>query len=135
MAMAYLWPYADVPIEVTQSPVLSGTVTDTKEPCPGLDQFEALWALNLQQPLYGASVPVTPTTPAKQPMPLSVRLAGTVVEPGHSVAIFVSGGKIILKGVGDQIDQAEVLTITAHGVSLRHRGKEVDLNMRIENKH
>lgn len=93
-----------------------------------------VWDLNLQRPLYDSPPPAAPKSEAKQPSPLSAQLAGTVVEPGHSVAMFVSNGKIELKGIGDKIDQAEVLTITLDGVSLRHHGKEIDLKLKDVNK-
>lgn len=135
VAIAYLLPYEEVPTQTARSSDPSHTTAAIENQSPDLAQFTKAWSLHLQRPLYDSPAPNTPTSPAKQPKVLSARLAGTVVEPGHSVAMFVSGGKIELKGIGDKIDQAEVLTITSTGVSLRHRGKEIDLKLENTNKH
>jgi hypothetical protein len=58
--------------------------------------------------------------------PLTVKLTGTVIEQGRSLAMFITAvGKVELKGVGEIINGAKVTEITDAGVRLEHNGRAV----------
>lgn len=82
--------------------------------------------LDLRRPLY--DVPSAPPPASPAPAPLSVRLLGTLVEPGHSRAILVgSDGRSVLKAVGENINDAQLLEIGPDSVTLGYRGTSVVL--------
>ena len=64
------------------------------------------------------------------PAPLAVTLTGTVVEPGHSLAVFSgAGGKVELKAVGESAGGAEVLAIRRDSAVVRHNGEPLTLRV------
>ncbi len=100
---------------------------------PPLSSFQSVWGLDLRRPLYDQ--PAAPVAAARRPAvkrgpPLRVKLAGTVVEPGRSMAMFITkAGKVELKAIGERVDGAEVLDITQENVSMRYSGRTVDLKL------
>lgn len=91
---------------------------------------DTVWRTPLRQPLQDQPTPTRPAVASAAPSSLTARLAGTVVEQGHSVAMFITrSGKIEFKAVGEAVDDAEVLDITLDRVSLRHNGRTVDLTL------
>lgn len=126
----WLWPY-DLPQITTGMSADTSAGRSSSDPAalPALSTFEPIWRLNLQRPLYDAP----PSAVAKQsatpkPRSLNIKLAGTVVEPGKSMALFTtSTGKMELKGIGDDIDGARLLDIVLDRVSVQYRGKTIDL--------
>lgn len=130
-ATASLWPY-DIPtLQNNSAPARRSSESQQKTvSLPPLSTFGQVWSLNLRRPLIDE--PKVAPTPAKKRSkptpPLSARLAGTVVEPGHSIAMFITkNGKIELKGIGEKVGGAEVIEITSTGVSLKYHEKVIDL--------
>ena len=85
-----------------------------------LDEFDPLFQRSLGAPLYDSPTPkqappprqepkpkLRPTLPPKQPRPTDagLRVIGTVIESGKSLAIFAdTNGSIQLRGEGDSIE-------------------------------
>ena len=105
---------------------------------PALSEFEKLWDVDLRRPLVdpAPAVPAASVIRAAAPVvPIGLKLAGTVVEPGHSVAVFVNpAGRSELKGVGDKAGPAEVMDIQTDHVTLRYNGSPVTLRVEKEPK-
>ena len=106
-----------------------------------LSDFAAVWERPLAAPLYDTAIE---TKPAKKKRPKSrrnknnvvsgVRLVGTVLESGRSLAVLAdSSGHIHLRGVGEAVDldsgMAEVESIEFQKVSLTVNGKLLTLSM------
>lgn len=129
IAVAWVRPYGASPPTNPHPSDATHPSNTPVQPLPELSAFERAWNLDLRRSLYDQPVPVA-MKPAKRQTPsrLSARLAGTVIEPGHSVAMFITpGGKIELKSVGETMGAIKVLDITPEGVSVLHRGKKIDL--------
>lgn len=94
-----------------------------------LADARSAWNLNLQRPLFDPPPPPPPAPPT--PPPLSVRLQGTIIEPGYSRAIFISAtGQTQLCAVGQAAEGgAEVLSIEREVVRVRYQGREMDLRV------
>ncbi len=125
----WLWPLdlPQVSTDLSSMTRASASSSDARA-MPALDTFESIWRLNLQRPLFDAPPPVAVRRAVPKPPSLAVKLAGTVVESGRSKAMFIaSNGKVEFKGVGENISGAELLEITPERVSVRYRGKTVDL--------
>ena len=57
-------------------------------------------------------------------------LSGTIVEPGHSLALFTNAaGKTEFKRVGDQTQGAEVLSIRQDGATIQWNGRQIVLSV------
>ena len=100
------------------------------EALPPLKAFAGAWSLDLRRPLYDPPPSATAAqSPALAP-PLAVSLTGTVVEPGHSLAVFAApGGRTELKAVGESTGGAEVLSIDRDSAVLLHNGERVTLRV------
>jgi hypothetical protein len=102
---------------------------------PTLDEFAAVW----NKPLRGAPSELSPETPtpasaqlaaASQSAPNAFRLAGTVVEPGHSFALLITPeGQLEVKAAGEECAGAKVEEITERTVKLRIDGKLITLEL------
>ena len=77
---------------------------------------------DLQGPLWDPPpVPEPPPPVPPPPPPLRLRLLGTVVEPGRSRAIFMTGSnEIVFAGVGQTLENAEVEAIERDGVRVHY---------------
>ncbi len=100
---------------------------------PTLAEFEGVWGLDLQRPLYDQPVAAAPAAgaapTAKRAARLPYRLLGTAIEPGHNLAMLsADNGRIEFKAVGDRVGDAEVIQITRGTVTLTYRGKQVQLS-------
>jgi len=73
-----------------------------------LDELQQLCATDLRPPLFDPPPPTdTRTVAAPRPAPMTVRLIGTVFEPGHSMAMFQKrDGGIELCAEGERVDDA-----------------------------
>lgn len=92
-----------------------------------LSAFAAVWDRDLRPPLYDAPVdsPPPPAAPGVVvPAMPAVHLAGTVFEPGHSLALFrVDAGKTEFKSVGDEIAGMKLLEVRDDGVVVKWNGE------------
>ena len=96
-----------------------------ESPAIALSAFARLWDVNLRRPLYDSPTPAKTLPKPKPPAPLNMRLVGTMIEPGHSMAMFITkGGRIELRRVGQTVAQAKVVTIQADRVKLMYHGRE-----------
>jgi type II secretory pathway component PulC len=104
------------------------TTQDSK--APPLADFQRLLTRNLRQPLYDPAAVSTPPIPAPAKPSLDVKLAGTIIEPGHSKAMLITrDGKTELKGVGQKCGEAEILAIDEKRVVIRFNGDAVELRV------
>jgi hypothetical protein len=123
VAWAIAWPYAgpavDARAHAKPGPaIVVATLTD-----PALSDFAKVWDINLQRPLIDHPAPAVaaPAAPIVARPPVGVKLIGTVIEPGHSVAIFIrTDGKTEVKAVGESVAGDQVLEIKPESATLRH---------------
>jgi hypothetical protein len=100
---------------------------------PPIAAFAKVWDGPLGRPLSPPRA--TPVVPSARPVtaaavPPAVKLIGTVVEDGYSMAIFAQpDGKVEWKRVGEASGGAEVLRIEADRVMVRHNGEPVVLRV------
>jgi len=90
---------------------------------PPLKDFAKLWQIELRRPLYDPPPPPKVVKQNKKdPLkkrrrkndadPAGMRLVGTMLESGRSIAIFTdSSGKVDLKGEGEQLDLSPGATV------------------------
>ena len=95
---------------------------------PPLASFENLWDRDLRRPLFDPA-PAPPAPPAAvAPPSLSVRLVGTVTEPGHSQALLMTPeGKLEIKAIGEQSGGAEIVAIDEAGITVRFAGQTLSI--------
>ncbi len=128
---AWRWPYA---VPQGQDALLSLQPIDAipapPRSLPPLSEFEPVWKIRLRSAPASISGSRALTQAPQSPLGLPLRLAGTVVEPGHCFAIFITSvGKIELKKIGETVADAQVLEISDGSVSLSYRGQTVNLPM------
>lgn len=131
LALAILRPVGP-PRLAAPGPATAPTDADVTGGLPSLAEFSEVWSMDLRRPLYDPPPTTRQTTPPAAEA-LSVKLAGTVVEPGHSRAIFITaGGLTELKAIGDTTGNAEILAIDETSATLLYRGKRVTLETPIK---
>lgn len=112
---------------------LDAALSDQAE-TTALEDFEPLFTRRFQRPLFDPP-PVEAPPPVKKVIPPPpVKLVATMPEPDGGRAMFSDKrGKIIIRGVGDEIKGAdtrvEVTEITADHVVLRQEGQDVTLKL------
>lgn len=95
-----------------------------------------LWSKALRRPLVDK--PIATTQEAKKAVPSAppnVVLVGTMVEAGHSKAMFATtNGVLELRGIGETVGGApggpEVVEIESNRVVLRHRGELMTVRLK-----
>lgn len=99
---------------------------------PSLEEFEAVWDVRLRQPLFEPPPkPAPPVAGAGTAAPaIGIRLAGTVLESGRSIAVLLMpGGKLEIRRVGDRAGDVEILAIEADRIVVRQKGRDVTLRL------
>lgn len=129
-----------------QAPPASPATTgiDANAPGPGVRQaspplsaFATVWDADLRRPLFDPP-PVTVAKPPSPPPPppLTIRLVGTVVEPDRALGLFVTaGGKVEMKGAGQVVDGAKIISVNERGAIVLHHGRQVALTLEAEKPH
>jgi len=93
-----------------------------------LENLQRLAGLNLRQPLFDPLPPAPPPPPAKAP--LAIKLAGTILEAEHSLAILqLPDGKTELKAVGEECGGATILQIEQDCVMVSYDGQTLQLTI------
>lgn len=102
--------------------------TDSQRPLPSLKELQLAFAVDLRRPLVD---PPPPPAPVNAPVEtLSLKLAGTVIEPGHCRAMLQwPDGKVALKRVGDEAGGATLLSIESGSATFLFQGHPVTLNV------
>ena len=101
---------------------------------PELAQMQDLWSRPLRAPLFDPPVDVSTveTTPEDAPRH-QFSLLGTMIEKDRPVALFVSDGHIVTRGIGQTIDDSEdgprVLDITPGAAVVLVRGERVSIEI------
>jgi len=128
------------PALAVKSPAAAESAAETQ-----LASWEALWRKRLQGGAAEAPPPEETPTEA-MPAPKSatahtdadaafgLRLAGTVLESGKSMAVLIDNqGRILLRSAGDSIatdgGPVSIQRIELHSVALAHQGREVTLRL------
>ena len=99
---------------------------------PPLEAYATLWELDLQRPLIDSPVIVEPAVadPSSASTLPGLRLIGTAIEPGHSVAFFeTESGAIEIKRIGNRINGVELSAIDTDHVQVSWRGQSVALKV------
>ena len=106
------------------SPAAKITAKPHATTAPSLSDFEPIFAMDLRKPLVDPPKTDPAADALTEDSPLSVRLSGTIIEPGRSVAIFSTGlTKTTIRQVGQEINGAEVVSIESDTVTLRYQGQ------------
>ncbi len=101
---------------------------DSVNDLPPSDTFDKVCALRLQRPLFESAPAVAAQAPDAPALPL--HLTGTIVERGHSSAIFQSNtGEIELRNIGERLDGAEVLSVSRDSAQVKYGGQVIDLKV------
>jgi hypothetical protein len=138
LAWAVFWPCTEprLPTDSSSAARENAAVTDPPEQSIDQQQFAALSSKRLRAPLGKADSQATEdmdAVPMDMPDPLlNLTLRGTIVEKGHSVAIFSTAeSPLELRGIGEVVgeegDEAEVVEIQRDLVVLRYQGELVKL--------
>ena len=92
-----------------------------------LESYAVIYARDLRKPLYDPKPIVITSAPPPKPK-LTVALVGTVTEPGFSYAMLKGlSGKVKFVSVGQMIDKAELLEISANSVKVKFHGETITL--------
>ena len=101
---------------------------------PPLDHYAVIWQRELRAPLFDPPPQVVAAAPKPR---LTVRLLGTVVEPGgppgesgasYAMLATASGG-VLLRKVGDTVDQVEIVGIGDGEVAILFAGERQTLTV------
>ena len=97
---------------------------------PSLRTMASAWAVDLRRPLVDVPPPAPVEPDDAEPvvaMP-ALHLYGTVIEPGHSMAMIAdASGKTQFLAVGDTIQGARITSISVDAVGLQSNGKNFAL--------
>ena len=89
---------------------------------PPLEAYATAWGRDLQRPLFDPQPVLVDRTPPPPPKP-TVRLLGTVIEPGFTFALLRGkDGSTKCVPVGEALDGAEVLGVQDGSVTVRFAG-------------
>lgn len=126
LAMALWLPYAEAEARSTTiRPAVTGSDHRTLVatlPSAG----DPIWMTPLRRSLTEEPAAEAPT--AASTVPFASALAGTVIEPGRSMALFVApDGRTQLKAEGEMVDNAKVIRITADRVTIECNGQRVEM--------
>lgn len=96
---------------------------------PPLSDFAVVWERGLRGGVEAAPAvaviepPVEPAPATAPATPPALRLAGTVVEPGHCLAMFLTpDSKLEFKSIGEEAAGARIVAITTSGVTVSFNG-------------
>jgi hypothetical protein len=120
LAWVLLCPY-DAPLPQTALVALSPHGQPSASTALPLAAFEPVWRLDLRRPLSGEAV----LRPA-----LGLKLRGTVMEPGHCMAMLITpDGRTQLVPVGGEVAGGKVLEIDKDSVKLLFNGETILLQI------
>jgi hypothetical protein len=93
---------------------------------PPLSEWAKVWSIDLGH--EGIASPSAPApgadAPATQIAPPDVHLIGTIIEPGHCMAILVGpDGKTVFLRVGDHVQDARISAIAVDSITVQANGK------------
>jgi len=95
-------------------------------PTGPLADYAAIWGGNPRGSIYPPPPPPPPV--ARKKKPLTVRLTGTVVEPGFTYAILCGkSGQSKFVAIGQSLDGAEVVEVAADSATVRFDGESIVL--------
>jgi len=126
LAVVLLWALPlDLPRTDPGAVMQPATAPSAQAPGP-LEGYAIIWQRDLQQPLFDIKPPVTaPAAPA-----LRVQLLGTAIDPGFTYGIFqTAAGESKLLSIGQSIEGATIVAITADSAVLRRDQQEFHLNV------
>ena len=128
---AILLPYPTGNVLPPSSIESVGVHSASTQSIPPLSAFDSVARLDLRRPLVDSPPPAKVTAVASNPPPaLSIKLVGTVVQPGHSRALLLlPDGKIEMKRVGEITASAQILEITKSTVTVSYLGSDVTLKL------
>ena len=132
LVMAWVLPYAEAEDagDVVAVHVTHATKTTNAAAARVPAANDPVWSTSLRRPLVDPPKPVAAAATQAPAPPLTVKLTGTVIEQGRSLAMFVTAaGKIELRGVGEVIEGAKVTEITDEGVRIEHNGRSVMMEL------
>lgn len=97
---------------------------------PSAAQWTALGELDLRRRLFDPVAVVREEPPPPPPPPMTVRLVGTIVEPGQSLAIFTTrGGSTQIISPGQTLEDITLLEVEAKQVTIQRFGQTLTLKL------
>ena len=114
-----------------ESPHPAGAADVARDSKLAIGDFAPVMDMDLRRPLVDQPPPPTAAVhsddvPPAPPPPPSFRLAGTIIESGHCMALFTtSTGKTEVKQIGEEMEGAKLLSITDDAATLRWNGREI----------
>jgi type II secretory pathway component PulC len=127
VAVGLLLPLS-VSMPKPRDPSVKTSTTQPRQTPPPLENLQRLASLNLRQPLFDPPPPAPQPPPTKTP--LAIKLAGTILEAEHSLAILqLPDGKTELKAVGEQCGGATIVRIEQDCVTVSYDGQTVQLTI------
>jgi len=134
-AWAFWTPINETPDAVANRSGSSSPASSTQQQrLPELAQMQGLWSRPLRAPLFDPPVEesTVETTPSNAPRH-QFSLLGTMIEKDRPVALFVSDGHIVTRGIGQTIDDSgdgpRVLDITPGAAVVLVRGERVSIEI------
>ena len=110
----------------------AGTTQPSAGTTASMASSDPLWDMSLRRPLVDAPAPPPSAPVAAQPAidqappPPHLHLVGTIVEPGHSIALFQgAAGRTEFKAIGDAAEGAKVVSIREDGATVLWDGREI----------
>ncbi len=122
----------DNPKDRSASPAtLASPTPGASTTLPTVAELNAVAKRPWQRPLYDPKPVVAPPPPPKPVPPFTAKLTATIIEPGRSVAIFVTReGETAFCTVGQQIAEAEVVAVKQNAAELKYHGKPLHLTVK-----
>lgn len=120
---------AGLPLDAPADPSSSGSsrVTRANSPAAAKDAGGDVWSIDLRRPLVDAPAappPEAASTFVPPSMP-TLRVLGTVVEAGHSVALVDIGGKTQFKSVGQVVNGLRIDAVDENECVVEFNGRPV----------
>lgn len=131
VAAAWWLPLAQPVLNVAPTPPATRPATQPADDL-SLDTFESASRHDLRQPLYPRAIglPLVPGVAAVQRQESGVRLVGTVQSGGLTRGLFMtSGGRVELRGPGEQVGQAKVVRVDPKAAQVNVGGGVVSLSL------
>ncbi len=129
---AALWALQPVTVALPSSTDGAGSNTrgqgPAQRPVPSLADLNSLAQVNLRRPIFDPTAAAA--APPPPPPPLTIKLAGTIIEPGNNQAMIVTReGDYLRLRVGEKSGEAEVQIIERESITVSYYGKSIVLKV------
>jgi hypothetical protein len=100
----------------------AGVQIGSADDIPSIDDLATVWSIDLGHDVV-ATGPAPTADAASAPPPPDLHVIGTIIEPGHSLAMLIGpAGKTLFIGVGEQFQGATIVAINNDSVTVEIAG-------------